>query len=51
MKIQEVKSLSRTQRVYAHTHLQALGLREDGTAEPVAAGFAGQEAAREVFHD
>lgn len=48
MKIQEVKSHSRTQRVYAHTHLEALGLDADGSAQPIAAGFAGQEAAREV---
>ena len=48
MKIEEVKSLGKTQRVDAHSHLKALGLREDGYAEPIAAGFAGQESAREV---
>jgi len=48
MKIEEVKSVSKSQRVDAHSHLRALGLKEDGTAEPIAAGFAGQEAAREA---
>lgn len=49
MQIQEVASLGKTQRIDAHSHLKALGLREDGTAEPSAAGFSGQENAREVF--
>jgi hypothetical protein len=48
MQIQEVKSLAKTQLVDAHSHVRALGLREDGTAEPISSGFAGQEAAREV---
>ena len=48
MQIQEVKSTAKTQRIDAHSHLKALGLRDDGAAEPVSAGFAGQEAAREV---
>ena len=50
MQIQEVKSTAKSQRVDAHSHLKALGLREDGTAEPESCGFAGQEAAREVSH-
>jgi DNA helicase TIP49 (TBP-interacting protein) len=37
------------QSVAVHSHIKGLGLREDGSAEPVAAGFVGQENAREVF--
>lgn len=48
MKIEEVKSVTKSQRIDSHSHLKALGLREDGTAEPVSSGFAGQEAAREA---
>jgi RuvB-like protein 1 (pontin 52) len=48
MKIEEVKSTGKTQRIDAHSHLRALGLTDKGEAEPIAAGFAGQEAAREV---
>jgi RuvB-like protein 1 (pontin 52) len=48
MQIQEVKSLTKTSRVDAHSHLKGLGLKEDGTAEKAAAGFAGQSMAREV---
>ena len=35
-------------RTATHTHIKGLGLKEDGTAEPTAAGFVGQENAREV---
>jgi RuvB-like protein 1 (pontin 52) len=48
MKIEEVKSTTKTQRIAAHTHIKGLGLGEDGIAIPVAAGLVGQEAAREV---
>jgi RuvB-like protein 1 (pontin 52) len=48
MKIEEVESTSRTQRVAIHTHIKGLGLREDGTAEPIAAGLVGQCSAREA---
>ena len=48
MKIEEVKSTTKTQRIAAHSHLKGLGLNEDGSAVPVAAGFVGQEQAREV---
>lgn len=48
--ISEVKSGSaRENRTAAHTHIKGLGLRSDGTAEKVSAGFVGQESAREVF--
>ncbi|KAI9355121.1 TIP49 C-terminus-domain-containing protein [Zopfochytrium polystomum] len=48
MKIQEVVSTSKEQRVAVHSHIKGLGLKEDGYAEPVAAGFVGQENAREA---
>jgi len=47
MKIEEVKSTTRTQRVAAHSHVKGLGLNDDGTAAEVAAGLVGQEKARE----
>lgn len=48
MKITEVQSTAKEQRIATHSHIKSLGLREDGSAEPIAAGFVGQEAAREV---
>ena len=48
MRIEQVKSAPREQRVAAHSHIKGLGLREDGTAEPILGGFVGQENAREV---
>lgn len=49
MKIEEVKSTTKTQRIAAHTHVKGLGLNPDnGLALPIAAGLVGQEAGREV---
>lgn len=48
MRIEEVASTQKTQRVATHTHIKSLGLREDGSAIPMAAGFVGQEQAREA---
>lgn len=48
MKIEEVKSSAKTQRVSAHTHIKGLGLDDNGTAIQMAAGLVGQEMAREV---
>merc|ERR1719162_574536 len=48
MKIEEVESTTRSQRVAAHTHIKGLGLAVDGTAEPVASGLVGQEKGREA---
>ena len=48
MKIEEVESTTRTQRVATHTHIKGLGLQSDGTAEPIAAGLVGQASAREA---
>jgi len=49
MKIEEVKSTTRGQRVATHSHVKGLGLNEDGTAAEVAAGLVGQEKAREAL--
>ena len=46
--IEEVKSTSLLQRISAHTHVKGLGLKEDGTALPLAAGLVGQAKAREA---
>ncbi|KAJ1942282.1 RuvB ATP-dependent DNA helicase pontin, partial [Kickxella alabastrina] len=48
MQIEEVKSAKKDQRVATHSHIRGLGLKPDGTAEPVASGFVGQETAREA---
>jgi hypothetical protein len=48
MKIEEVKSTSKTERIASHSHVKGLGLNDAGEADPVAAGFIGQEKAREV---
>lgn len=49
MKVEEVKSTVKTQRISAHSHIKGLGLDENGTAIQSAAGLVGQEAAREVY--
>ena len=46
MRIEEVASTTKTQRVATHTHIKGLGVKDDGTAIPMAAGFVGQEQAR-----
>ena len=48
MKIEEVKSTTKTQRIATHSHVKGLGLNEDGTASAVGSGLVGQENAREV---
>ena len=48
MKIEEVKSTSKEQRIAAHTHIKGLGLTETGDAERSSAGMVGQERAREA---
>lgn len=48
MKVEEVKSTVKTQRISAHSHVKGLGLDESGYAISLAAGLVGQEAAREV---
>jgi len=49
MRIEEVKSTTRQQRVATHSHVKGLGLNDDGTAAEVAAGLVGQEKAREAL--
>ncbi|KAK9832754.1 hypothetical protein WJX81_008663 [Elliptochloris bilobata] len=48
MRIEEVTSTTKAQRIATHTHIKGLGLAEDGTALTLAAGFVGQEQAREA---
>merc|ERR1711966_538769 len=48
MKIEEVKSTTKAQRVASHTHVKGLGLDENGNAIQCAAGLVGQEKAREA---
>jgi RuvB-like protein 1 (pontin 52) len=50
MKIEEVKSTTKTQRISAHTHVKGLGLKSDGSAIlPEASGLVGQKQGREVI--
>jgi hypothetical protein len=54
MKIEEVKSTVKTQRIAAHSHVKGLGLDENGVPLQIGAGLVGQKNAREVrseFHD
>ena len=39
---------SNTKKVATHSHIKGLGLKEDGSAEPIASGFVSQFKAREV---
>ncbi|GLD96993.1 hypothetical protein PINS_up005676 [Pythium insidiosum] len=48
MKIEEVQSTTKTQRIASHTHIKGLGLDSDGTALPIGSGLVGQEKAREA---
>ncbi|KAJ0083647.1 hypothetical protein Patl1_30360 [Pistacia atlantica] len=48
MKIEEVQSTAKKQRVASHTHIKGLGLEPNGTAISLAAGFVGQVDAREA---
>lgn len=49
MKIEEVQSTTKTQRIASHTHIKGLGLNAvDGSALPIASGLVGQESAREA---
>ena len=41
MKIEEVKSTTKQQRVATHSHVKGLGLADDGSAAEVAAGLVG----------
>eukprot|EP00923_Selenidium_pygospionis_P036688 GHVN01064329.1.p1 GENE.GHVN01064329.1~~GHVN01064329.1.p1 ORF type:complete len:257 (+),score=27.97 GHVN01064329.1:39-809(+) len=48
MKIEEVQSTTKSQRVAAHSHIKGLGLKDDGTAEDIHMGMVGQKKAREA---
>jgi RuvB-like protein 1 (pontin 52) len=48
MKIEEVKSSIKTQRISAHTHVKGLGLDENGDALQSSGGLVGQQNAREA---
>ena len=48
MKIEEVKSTTKAQRIASHSHVKGLGLDENGFAVQSSAGLVGQEGAREV---
>lgn len=51
MKIEEVKSTVKTQRIAAHSHVKGLGLDENGEPLQMGAGLVGQKGAREVNDD
>eukprot|EP01098_Paradermamoeba_levis_P014514 TRINITY_DN6956_c0_g1_i2.p1 TRINITY_DN6956_c0_g1~~TRINITY_DN6956_c0_g1_i2.p1 ORF type:complete len:459 (-),score=119.00 TRINITY_DN6956_c0_g1_i2:178-1554(-) len=48
LNVTEIKPTPKTQRISAHSHVKGLGLKEDGTALPMAAGLVGQIKAREA---
>ncbi len=48
MKIEEVKSTVKTQRISAHSHVKGLGLNEAGEAGKASSGLVGQDQAREA---
>lgn len=48
MKIEEVKSTVKTQRIAAHSHVKGLGLDESGVPLDIGSGLVGQKPAREV---
>lgn len=50
MKIEEVKSTVKTQRIATHSHVKGLGISDDGTAIEVSHGMVGQEIAREAAY-
>lgn len=48
MKIEDVRSTVKAQRIAAHSHVKGLGLNETGIASQMGAGLVGQERAREA---
>lgn len=50
MKIEEVKSTVKTQRIAAHSHVKGLGLDENGSPLQMGGGLVGQMKAREVSY-
>jgi len=50
MKIEEVASTTREQRIASHSHIKGLGVNAAGVAIDIAAGLVGQHKAREAAH-
>jgi len=48
MKIEEVKSTTKTERISSHSHIKGLGLDDAGEPISLAAGLVGQEKARQA---
>ena len=48
VKIQEVKSTTKTQRISSHTHIKGLGLDKDGKPLEISCGLVGQMDARQA---
>lgn len=48
MRIEEVQSTTRAQRIASHSHVKGLGLDEEGRPVELGGGLIGQEQAREV---
>lgn len=48
MKIEDVRSTAKAQRIEAHSHVKGLGLNETGVAAQMGGGLIGQERAREA---
>ncbi|CUI15633.1 Hypothetical protein, putative [Bodo saltans] len=48
IKIEEVVSTTKRERVAAHSHVKGLGLESDGRAKDNSSGFVGQKSAREA---
>ena len=48
IKIEDVVSTTKRERIAAHSHVKGLGLEPSGKAKQTADGFVGQEKAREA---
>lgn len=48
MKIEEVESTTKTQRIASHSHIKGLGLSPEGTSVDMVSGLVGQSTAREA---
>ena len=48
VKIQEVKSTTKTQRISTHTHIKGIGLDSTGKPEEISCGLVGQLDARQA---
>ena len=42
VKIQKVKSTTRTQRISAHSHIKGLGFDKEGKSQEISCGLVGQ---------